>query len=113
MYCNGHFEISLTKSSFEWSVLIMDKIECRRSTGINFGIFIVFDSDKRLVNGLQSNLKLFAGDTSLFSSLQDITASTVTLNRDPTKISEWAVQWKRNFNPDPCKQTQELLISQK
>ena len=108
MYCNGRFEISLTKSSFEWSVLIMDKIECRRSTGINFGIFIVFDSDKRL-----ANLKLFADDTSLFSSLQDITTSTVTLNRDPTKISEWAVQWKRNFNPDPCKQTQELLISQK
>ena len=66
-----------------------------------------------LPNGLQSNRKLFADDTSLFSTVQDITTSTVSLNNDLTKISEWAVQWKMNFNPDPSKQAQELLFSQK
>ena len=35
------------------------------------------------------------------------------LNNDLTKISEWAVQWKMNFNPDPSKQAQELLFSRK
>ena len=30
------------------TVLIMDKGECRRSAGINFGIFFVFDLHKRL-----------------------------------------------------------------
>ena len=68
---------------------------------------------KHLPNGLQSNLKLFAGDTSLFSTVQDITPSTVSLNHNLSNISEWAVQWKMNFNPDPCKQAQELLFSRK
>ena len=30
-----------------------------------------------------------------------------------TKISEWTVQWKINFNPDPRKQAQKLLFSWK
>ena len=80
MSFNRLFEKSPAKSSFKWSVLILDKGECRRSTGINFGTFIVFD--------LQSNLKLFAYGTSLFSTVQDITTRSVSLNNDLTKISE-------------------------
>ena len=64
-------------------------------------------------NDLQSNPKLFDDDTLFFSTVQYITASTVSLNNDLTKTSEWAVQWKMNFNPDPSKQAQELLFSQK
>ena len=74
-------------------------------------LFLIYVND--LPNGLQSNAKLFADDTSLFSTVQDITTSTVNLNNDLTKISEWAVQWKMNFNPDPSKQAQELLFSRK
>ena len=74
-------------------------------------LFLIYISD--LPNGLQSNPKLFPGDTSLFSTVQDITTSTVSLNSDLTKISEWAVQWKMNVNPDPSKQAQELLFSRK
>ena len=48
-----------------------------------------------------------------FSAVQDITTSTVTLNNDLTKISELAIQWKMNFNPDLSKQAQELLFSRK
>ena len=47
MSFNGLFQKSPTKSSFKWSVPIMDKRECRSSTGINFGTFIVFDLHKR------------------------------------------------------------------
>ena len=74
-------------------------------------LFLIYIND--LPNGLQSNPKLFADDTSLFSTVQDITTSTVSLNNDLTKISEWAVQWKMNFNPDPSKQAQELQFSRK
>ena len=64
-------------------------------------------------NSLHSNPKLFADDTSLFSTIQDITTSIVRLNNDLTKISEWAVQWEMNFNPNPSKQAQGLLFSRK
>ena len=74
-------------------------------------LFLIYIND--LASGLQSNPKLFADDTSLFSTVQGITTSTVSLNNDLTKISEWAVQWKMNFNPDPSKQAQELLFSRK
>ena len=72
-------------------------------------LFLIYIND--LPNDLQSNLKFFADDTSLFSTVEGITISTVSLNNDLTKISEWVVQWKRNFNPDPSKQAQELLFS--
>ena len=70
----------------------MDKGECSCSIGINFGTFIFFNYMSDLPNGLQSNPKLFADNTSLFSTVQHIKASTVSLNHDLTKISEWAVQ---------------------
>ena len=53
-------------------------------------LFLIYIND--LPNGLQSNTKLFADDTSLFSTVLDITTSTVSLNNDLTKISKWAVQ---------------------
>ena len=37
------------KNIFKWSVLIMDKGECRRPTRMNFETFIVFDLRKQLV----------------------------------------------------------------
>ena len=74
-------------------------------------LFLIYIS--HMPYGLQSNPKHFADDTSLFATVKDITTSTVGLNNDLTKISEWAVQWKMNFNPDPSKQAQELLFSRK
>ena len=59
-------------------------------------MFLIYINN--LPRSLQSNPKLFAVDTSFFTSIQDITTSTVSLNHDLTKISEWAVQWKMNFN---------------
>ena len=98
---------------FKWSVLILDKVNAGVLQGSILGSLLFLIYINGLHNGLQSDPKLFADDTSLFSTVQDITTSTVSLNNDLTKISEWAVQWKMNFNPDPSKQAQELLFSRK
>ena len=60
-----------------------------------------------------SSVKLFADDTSIFSTVQDIKHSTDQLNRDLDLISNWARQWKMLFNPDPQKQVQEVIFSRK
>ena len=111
MSFNRLSEKSSTKGSFKWSVLIVEKGECSRPTGTNFENFITFVFHKRLANGLQSIPRHFANDTSLFSTVQDITTRSASLNNDLTKIFEWAAQWKMNFNSDPSKQ--ELLYTRK
>ena len=60
-----------------------------------------------------SSVKLFADDTSIFSTVQDIKHSTDQLNRDLDLISNWIHQWKMLFNPDPQKQAQEVIFSRK
>ena len=62
---------------------------------------------------MNSNVKLFADDTSLFSVVHNITDSANLLNSDLSKINEWALQWKISFNPDPTKQAQEVIFSGK
>ena len=63
-----------------------------------------------LPEGLTTNAKLFADDTSLFSVVHDSTLSSVSLNNDLLKISQWAYQWKMTFNPDVSKQAQEVVF---
>ena len=43
-----------------------------------------------LPDGLSSNAKLFADDTSLFSVVHDINTSTIELKSDLKKINDWA-----------------------
>ena len=66
-----------------------------------------------LTEGLSTNAKLFADDTSLFSVIHDIQTSANNLNKDLERISNWATQWKMNFNPDTTKQAQEVIFSRK
>ena len=66
-----------------------------------------------LPDDFNSNPKLFADDTSLFSVVQNINSTTTDLNSDLSKISDWDFQWKMNFNPDPNKQAQEVTFSRK
>ena len=63
MSFNRLFEKQPAKSSFKWPVFMLDKSECRPSTGNTFGKFIVLINIKDLPNGLQSNPKLGADDT--------------------------------------------------
>ena len=66
-----------------------------------------------LSDGLTSNPKLFADDTSLFSVVHNINSTANDLTNDLIKISNWAFEWKMWFNPDPNKQAQEVTFSRK
>ena len=74
-------------------------------------LFLVYIND--LDDGLSSNAKLFADDTSLFSVIHDSVITTSELNSDLTRIKQWAFQWKMSFNPDLNKQAQEVIFSRK
>ena len=74
-------------------------------------LFLIYIKD--LSEGLSSNAKLFADDTSLFSVIHDSNTSALELNSDLAKINRWAFQWKMSFNPDPKKQAQEVIFSRK
>ena len=74
-------------------------------------LFLIYINN--LPNGLNSNAKLFADDTSLFSVVHNVTDSANLLNSDLSKINEWPLQWKKIFNADPTKQAQEIIFSPK
>ena len=74
-------------------------------------LFLIYIND--LSDGLQCNPKLFADDTSLFSTVYNINEVTDNLNNDIVKITQWAYQWKMSFNPDISKQAHEVLFSRK
>ena len=74
-------------------------------------LFLIYIND--LTEGLNTNVKLFADDTSLFAVVHDTQTSTNDLNKDLKIINNCAFQWKMNFNPDPTKQAHEVILSRK
>ena len=74
-------------------------------------LFLIYIND--ISENLESNVKLFADDTSIYSVVFDPNLSAIKLNNDLLKIQQWAYQWKMSFNPDPTKQAQELIFSRK
>ena len=73
--------------------------------------FLVYIND--LVDNISSDAKLFADDMSLFTVVYDVDVATDKLNRDLEVISNWAHQWKMQFNPDKNKQAIQVIFSQK
>ena len=74
-------------------------------------LFLIYIND--LSDGLSSNCKIFADDTSLFSVVHGVTISSSELNSNLSKISKWAFKWKMGLNPDPTKPAQEVIFSRK
>ena len=56
-----------------------------------------------LPDNLLTNVKLFTDDTSLFSVVHDISASSCDLNCNLNRVREWDFQWKMSFNPEHSK----------
>ena len=74
-------------------------------------LFLIYIND--LPDNLSTNVKLFTDDTSLFSVVHNITASSCDLNDDLNRVREWPFQWKMSFNPEPSKQAQEVIFTRK
>ena len=74
-------------------------------------LFLIYIND--LPNNLVSNPKLFADDTSLFSTVTDPNVTANQIKCDLHNISTCAYQWKMNFNSDTSKQAQEVIFSRK
>ena len=68
-------------------------------------LFLIYIND--VVNVIDSQVRLFADDTSLFMVVDDPNSTATALNSD---ISDWASQWLVKFNPS---KTECLLISRK
>ena len=71
-------------------------------------LFLIYIND--LVDDIESCIKLFADDTSLYVIVDSEFEASVQLNRDLDKISEWANQWLVNFNPN---KTESMIISKR
>ena len=63
--------------------------------------FLLYIND--LTENLHSNPKLFADDTSLFSTVTDAALLNSRLNDDLSKINNRAYEWKMSCNPDSIK----------
>ena len=74
-------------------------------------LFLVYIND--LTDNISSSMRLFADDSSLFLRVRDIQVCHNTLMSDLGKITQWANQWKMQFNPDITKQAIEIILSQK
>ena len=76
-------------------------------------IFNVINDINDLPEGLTSNIKLFTDDTSIFSVVRDSSSSSLSLNEDLSKISQWGYKWKMLFDHDASKQAQGIVFSRK
>lgn len=74
-------------------------------------LFLIYIND--LDEGISSNIKLFADDSSLFARVIEVGATHQQIMKDLDTITKWASQWKMVFNPDITKQAIEVIFSQK
>ena len=59
-------------------------------------LFSIYIND--IVDIVQSSIRLFADDTSLFIRVDDAIAATDTLNTDLQEVKDWSQQWLMSFN---------------
>ena len=96
-YLSGRFQrVLLNGQSSSWKPVLAGVPQGSILGPLLFLVYI-----NNLLNGLKSNAKLFADDTSLFIIVKDRNVSANILNNDLQLISQWAYKWKMLFNPDP------------
>ena len=71
-------------------------------------LFLIYIND--IIEGLKSEIIIFADDCSLLASGSDPTETAEQLNRDLIKISDWAEKWKVIFNAGKSK---DVIFSNK
>ena len=100
--------VILNGQTSEWK-----KINSEAPQGLVSGLLLFVIYINNLPDGITSICKIFADRTSLFSKVLDVNEPTKKLNFDIKKISEWAFQWKTQFNPDSNKQANEDIFPRK
>ena len=60
-------------------------------------LFLIYMND--IVINIESIIKLFADDTSIYLSIDEPDRRSLILNSDLLKITNWAKKWKVSFNP--------------
>ena len=71
-------------------------------------LFIIYIND--IIDELESEILIFADDCTLLTSAVDPNMTALTLNRDLTKITNWALKWKVTFNAEKSK---DIIFSRK
>ena len=105
---NRHQRVVLSGKS---SILFLRTAGVPQSSVLGPLLFLIYIND--LVNNISSEAKLFADDASLFTVVYDVDIASDQLNRDLDIISNWAHQWKMQFNPEKNKQAVQVIFSQK
>ena len=71
-------------------------------------LFIIYMND--IIDDIESDILIFADDTSLFATGSDPAETVAQLNRDLLKISNWSEIWKVKFN---AKKSKDIIFSNK
>ncbi len=71
-------------------------------------LFLLYIND--IVSDINSSIRLFADDTSLYLIVDTPEIASMTINSDLETITNWSKKWLVSFNP---KKTETLLISRK
>ena len=101
------FEWVLNGQASEWK-RIYSVVQQESILGSLLFLFYIDDRPDRIM----SMCKIFADDISFFSKVLDVNESVIELNTNLEKINRWVYQWKMQFNPDPNKQSNEVIFSQ-
>ena len=105
-FLSGKFQRNLLNGeTWDW-----ETIQAGVPQGSILGPFFVLICINDLTDNLNSNVKLFDDDNSLFSENCDPLETENVLTSDLRKIRKWAEQWKIVLNPDPNKQDQEVFF---
>ena len=107
-YLNGRYQRNGKSSSWK------EITACRSTQGSVLGplFFLICIND--LCDDLSCDVKLFVVGSifsSLFTMVFNENISAQNLNSDLRRIQEWAFLWKMQFNPDPLKQTVQVIFS--
>ena len=71
-------------------------------------LFLIYIND--IVHNINSSIRLFADDTSLYIIVENPIQAATILNSDLSQIYTWASNWLVTFNPS---KTESLLFSRK
>ena len=105
---NRYQRVNLNGQSSEWLPV---KAGVPQGSLLGPLLFLSYIND--LPAGLLSNVKLFADDTALFSTVYSPSKTANELEHDLALINDWALQWKMLFNPDLTKPAKEVVFSKK